>query len=136
MPIARRRATRPTFHKPTHPAKPSISPAQMKWTLNKTADVSPGGCLAVPFYTVPKGFKLTLGGGFVSCNASCIQNVRMVHTPGIIGDFRFDVRGELLFTELSGQEIPAGHTITTYVFNNDSVERNFSITLTGFLEVV
>lgn len=90
----------------------------------------------IPFYTVPSGKKLVLGGGFVSCNASCIQNICMVHTPGIIGDFRYDVRGELIFTELSGQEVPTGHTITVYVFNNDSVERKFSITLTGFIEVI
>lgn len=109
---------------------------QEKWTLNMTTKVSGGGCIPLDFYQVPEGKKLHIGGGFISCSASCIQNVRMLHTPGMIGDFRYDMRGELIFTQLAGQTVPSGDKITVYVFNNDTEERDFSVTLTGFLEKV
>lgn len=122
--------------------KPALAKNQKKWSLLVTyrqADGDPiaGNSVAsVAAYTVPAGWRLHIGGAVISCNASCIQKVVMTHTPGIIGDYRYDVKGELVFGPLSSTLLDPGDILTIYTYNNDTVYRDFSITVVGVLEAV
>ena len=55
------------------------------------------------------------------------------NTEELIGDFRYDMRGDMPMTALAGQVISAGTTITAYVFNNDTLISEFSLLLSGVL---
>lgn len=128
--------SKPDFYQTTTPAKSIVGTEgsyQMKWTDLETATVDPGSALAVEAYIVPNSYDLHLGGGIISCNISGIQMVRLVHTPGILGDFRFDMRGDLILTELSTHILDAGDDLTYYLFNYLDVPAQFSVSLTGFL---
>lgn len=118
-------------------AKPIVGIMQEKFSLLWTPlAVPPGTVVASDIYNVPTGFQLNIGGAFITCDGSCIQTVRMCHTPGIIGDYRYDMEKSIPFTPLSSTVIPAGDTCTVYVFNNDSVAHDFSVTVTGVLEEI
>jgi len=123
----------------TVPAKAIIGRRQETWELLVTYRASEGNpipagcCVGAEVYTVPDGKVLYLGGGVISCNASCIQKVVMCHTPGIIGDYRYDMQGQIVLNPLAATIIEPGDTITIYTFNNDEVSRDFSIALVGML---
>lgn len=130
---------RPDFYQLTAPAKAVVGKDQeyeVKWTDLETCTLAAGVCGAIDAYTVPLEYDLHLGGGVISCNQSGIQNVRLVHTPGILGDFRYDMRGDLILTEQSAHILEAEDILSYYVFNNLSVVASFSIALTGFLHRV
>lgn len=87
-------------------------------------------------YTVPSGYKLNLGGLIVTCSASCIQKI-IVYTPGsVAGDYRYDMRGDIDLGVLNSKSVAAGENVILYIYNNDSVARDFSIFLSGVLEQV
>ncbi|GAJ22504.1 unnamed protein product, partial [marine sediment metagenome] len=72
----------------------------------------------------------------VTCNASCIQKL-IVYTPGsILGDYHYDMRGDITFGPLNSKSVEAGKDIILYIYNNDSVARDFSVLLLGVLEKV
>ncbi|GAH87106.1 unnamed protein product, partial [marine sediment metagenome] len=98
-------------------------------------DVAPG-VTEVEAYTVEAGWRLYIAGGVVSCNVSCIQNIRLVHTPGILGDFRYDMRGVFSINPPVGEILEAGDVLLYYVYNLDKVARNFSVSLVGIEEKV
>lgn len=125
---------KPDYWSATVISRPEVSPAEEHWTLNKVYTISGFGAVVDDFYTVPEGYDLQLGGGFISCSESCIQNVRLVATPGMIGDFRYDMRGDLILTSLAGQVISENSTMTVYIWNNYPAEVNVSLTLSGILK--
>jgi hypothetical protein len=123
-------------------SKPVLGAGQASFELlvtRRAADgdaIAAGAVAAIDAYEVPEGYQLHIGGAIITCNASCIQKVVMCHTPGIIGDYLYDVKGELIFGDLSSTIIASGETLTIYIFNNDTVERDFSVTVVGVLESV
>ena len=107
---------------------------QIKMNTDKRFTIAAGGTAIDNFYTVPAGYKLALGGGYISVKDSCINKLRIViPSQELIGDFRYDMRGDLTMTALAGQEISENTTITVYIFNNDSIESEFSLLLSGVL---
>ena len=72
----------------------------------------------------------------VTCEASSIQNLALVGTPGIVGDFRYDMRGDIVFGPVSASVLDEGTPLTYIVWNNDDVPRHFSVSLIGVLEKV
>lgn len=130
---------RPDYSPQVAVSKPILTPNQTEWAeLWTTADDYggrlPPGTLTVTIYTVPTGYKLNIGGGVVSCEASCIQNIALVGTPGILGDFRYDMMGQIIFGPDSTHVLKAGTALAFILYNNDSVARHFSVSLVGTLE--
>lgn len=115
-------------------SRPEVSPSEEHWTLNKVYTVSGFASAIDDFYTVPENYDLELGGGFISCDESCIQRARLVATPGMIGDFRYDTRGDLILTSLAGQVVSENSTMTIYIWNNYPAEVSISLTLSGILK--
>lgn len=134
--VAVRGAGKPDYTHLSSPVKTIVGRDQEKWSLLVTRYGMAHGSEAIPAYTVPPHYKLSLGGGVITCNASCIQRVVMTHTPGIVGDYRYDMRGQIVFGSLSTTVLDPGETLTITLFNNDVVPRDFSISLVGVLEKV
>ena len=135
-------AGRPDYSAEVAPGKSKIADDQVAWELLVTRrnvdanGIAAGSSSTVTAYTVPTGYQLHMGGGVITCNASCIQKVVMTHTPGVIGDFMYDVRGQIQLGPHSSVILDAGDVLTIYIYNNDTVERDFSISLQGWLEKV
>lgn len=133
---------RPDYTPAVTASKPVLVANQSKWEVLVTRRACDGNPLAgrtvaaVAAYTVPAGYQLILGGAVITCDVSCMQKVVMVHTPGLIGDFRYDMRGDLLFTSLSSTIVDPLDTLTIYIYNLDTAERDFSVSMTGVLEAV
>ena len=128
------------FSPPITSSPPRLSSNQKKFSLLVTYRQADGDPIAsntvegVAAYTVPAGWRLYIGGSIITCNISCIQKVVMTHTPGIIGDYRYDTRGEIIFTPLSSTILDPGDVLTIYVYNNHSDYADFSVTVVGVLE--
>jgi len=120
-------------------SKPVLGKDQYHWSDLWTTDASyggrlPSGVLIITAYVVPEGYRLHLGGGVVSCEASCIQNIALVATPGILGDFRYDMRGDIILGPDVATVLDEGTPLTYIIYNNDDVPRHFSVSLAGTLE--
>lgn len=104
---------------------------------HKRYTIAAGGATIDDFYTIPTGYSLAIGGGYISVKDSCINQLRITadNIP-LVGDYRFDMRGDLSMTSLAGQDISAGTTLVVYIFNNDSIESEFSMLLSGVLNKV
>ncbi len=116
-------------------SKPTIVEGQEEWSVQVAVNALAGGTIYTEdVYEVPEGYRLNLGGLIITCSASCIQKL-IIYTPGkILGDYRYDMRGDLVFGDLSSAKMNAGETLTVYIYNNDSVPRDFSLSLMGVLE--
>ena len=130
---------RPDYSSEVSASKPVLIEGQTHWsdlwtTQDDFGGRLPPGTLTVSMYTVPMGYRLHLGGGVVSCEASCIQNIALVCTPGIVGDFRYDMRGDIVFGIVAASIIDEGKCLQFILYNNDSVPRHFSVSLIGTLE--
>jgi len=129
----------PDFYVPTLPARPTtvdIKNTQVEWTQSTDYTITSEGSSIATFYTVPSGYKLMIGGGQISCQSSCIDRLRVLSTNStIIDGYRFDMRGDIVFTDLTGHTIAAGEVITVYIYNNDSIQANFNLTMSGILEL-
>lgn len=126
-------------------SKPVVVENQEKWTLLITRRAVDGNALAPGSETIViaaadlgnvNGWQLNMGGGVITCDTSCIQKVVMAHTPGIIGDYRYDMRGDIVFGPLSSTIINPDENLIIILYNNDSEDRDFSISLVGTLERV
>lgn len=128
---------KPDYFVPTISSRPSIIDIyQERWLKKKTYTIAAISSIVDVFYTVPTGKKLSLGSCTVSSKNSAINNLTILaDSEPLIYDFRFDVRGDLLLSSLSGQEIPEGDDITVYLYNNDTLEGEFALTLSGVLEL-
>lgn len=132
--------SRPDYTPEVAVGKPIIGVEQTHWCdLWTTADdyggrLPAGLTLTITAYTVPEGYRLHLGGGVVSCEASCIQNIALVATPGIVGDFRYDMRGDIILGPDTATIIEGGTALIYILTNNDSAPRHFSVSLVGTLE--
>jgi len=122
-------------------SKPILGPNQLRWSDLWTTEDDyggrlPPGTLVITAYVVPDGYRLYLGGGVVSCEASCIQNIALVGTPGIVGDFRYDMRGDIVFGPDVASVLEQGTPLMYILWNNDEVPRHFSVSLIGILEKI
>lgn len=139
FPVESKGVGRPDYSPIVGTTKPVVGVDQQKWELQITRSATLGNAVpahsvaAIAAYTVPKKWKLHVGGAIVTCNASCIQKICMTHIT-LIGMYRYDVKGELIFGALSSSIINAGNTLNIYIYNDDSVARDFSLTLVGVLE--
>ena len=121
---------------------PKLAPNQKKFSLLVTyraadGDPIPGNTVeSLAAYTVPAGWRLFIGGAVITCNISCIQKVVMTHTPGIIGDYRYDMRGDLIFGVLSSTILDPADVLTIYTYNNHNDYADFSISVVGVLEAL
>lgn len=119
---------------------------QKKWSLLITRRaVDPEGAvppgdeeIVIPAATLGNvdGWQLNMGGGVITCNVSGIQKVVMAHTPGIVGDYLYDMRGDIIFGPLSSTIIPPDEDMTIYLYNLDVADRDISISLVGVLEKI
>jgi len=134
---------RPDYTPAVAASKPTVIVNQKKWTLLITRRAVDGNALppgsetiVIPAATIGNvnGWQLAMGGGVISCNVSCIQKVVMCHTPGIVGDFLYDMRGDIIFGPLSSTTINPDEDLTVILYNNDVVDRDFSVSLVGVLE--
>lgn len=125
----------PDYYKPVISSRPQIlENSQVKWAQSATYTVSAQAVSINSFYTVPAGYILEIGGGFISCRDSCINRLRIVaNNEELVGDFRFDIQGMISFSPTAGQTVPAGTEIVIYIYNNDILTSEFSLTLSGVL---
>jgi len=131
---------RPDFYSDVISSRPVIATVQntqARMLTQASYEVATGAVAIVSFYTVPDGYNLALGGGYISVKDSCINKLRLVTgTEELIGDFRFDMRGDLAMSALAGQQVPENTTITAYIYNNDVISSEFSLQLSGVLTKV
>ena len=129
---------RPDYYSPTISSRPAlVSEEQEQWTLNKVYNIAGFASSLDAFYTVPADFDLVLGGGYISCNNSVINKLRILSgSTIIIGDFRYDMRADIILTSLSGQNVPTETVLNVYLWNNANIESEISVTLSGILERV
>jgi len=115
--------------------KEVIGRNQRKWRTLYDEDVTRRTCDIVSQYTCPSGYKLNLGGGFSSCNSPGWQLVLLVvSSPGLVGNFWYYGRGDLILTSIASTVIEEGDTLYLYVYNHDYVTRRVSVSLTGTLQ--
>lgn len=129
---------RPTIT-PEPPGSPADAPIEHEkaWRDLWDGDISALSLLAVEAYTVPAGYRLYMGGGFISCSDDThIQLVKLVATPGMLGDFWYKLRGDIILAGHAIMIFEPGTVLTYYIFNEDSSEHHFSISLLGTLEKV
>lgn len=126
---------RPDYYTPVISSRPQIlTDIQTKWAQSATYTVSAQAVSINSFYTVPEGYILEIGGGFISCRDSCINRLRIVaNSEELVGDFRFDIQGAISFSPSAGQTVLAGTEIVIYIYNNDILTSEFSLTLSGVL---
>jgi len=128
---------KPDYYVLTISSRPVIveeGDTQVKMLTHKRYTIAAGGAVIDDFYTVPAGYKLSIGGGFVSVKDSCINQLRIFNDDiSLLGDYRFDMRGDLSMTSLAGQEILTGTVLEVYLFNNDAIESEFSLVISGVL---
>jgi len=141
--VAQTGVGRPDYTPAVVSSKASVVENQKKWSLLVTRRAADGDALppGVETIVIPaatngnvNGWQLNMGGGVITCNVSSIQKVVMCHTPGIIGDFLYDVRGDIIFGPLSSTVIDPDEDMTIYLYNQDIADRDFSISLVGVLE--
>jgi len=128
---------KPDYFVPTITSRPVIVDEELEqvaWSEQRTYSIAAGAVAIDSFYTVPAGYRLSMGGGHIAVRDSCINALRLT-TPdeNLIGEFRFDVQGNLTMSSLAGQEISENVTLTVYIFNNDSMQSDFSLALSGVL---
>ena len=148
--VARRGTGKPDFVVRTKPERPTImteppgSPAEEPIEHTKPwrdlwfneDPISGDSMETIEAYTVPSGWRLYMGGGFISCDGEVMQLVKLVATPGILGDFWYKLRGDLILAGHAIYVFEPGTTLTYYVFNKDTEEHFFSISLLGTLEKI
>jgi len=131
---------RPDYTPTVVSSKPVVVANQKKWALLVTKDnLVPGSeTIVIPAADLGNinGWQLNMGGGVITCRASCLQRVIMSHTPGFLGTFIYDVRGDIFFGPLSSTIINPDEDLTIILYNDDSVARSFSISLMGLLEKI
>lgn len=140
---------KPDFVTQTKPERPTITPEppgspaddpiehEIAWRDLWDGDIGANSMLAIEAYTVPSGYRLYMGGGFISCNDdSHIQLVKLIATPGMLGDFWYKMRGDIILAGHAIMIFEPGTTLTYYIYNEDSSEHHFSISLLGTLEKV
>lgn len=129
---------RPDYYKPTAPARPSIiteEDTQIRWFKNKKYDISSMAYSSALFYTIPADYRLALGAVDVTADNSCINELRLLDSKlNLLGEIKFDMRGTFIFTDLAGQSLPSAETITVYIYNNNVIRDEFSVTMSGILE--
>lgn len=118
-------------------SKPVVVEGQDDWNIAIIKDdLAAGAIYSEDVYTVPEGYRLNLGGLIITCSGSCIQKL-ILYTPGkILGEYLYDMRGDIVFGPLSSKTMLAGQVLTVYIYNNDSVARDFSLSILGLLERV
>ena len=147
--VQKRGTGKPDFVTRTKPERVSITPVapgspaeepiehEKAWRDLWDGDISAASMLAIEAYTVPSGYRLYMGGGFISCSDDThIQLVKLVATPGMLGDFWYKMRGDIILAGHAIMIFEPGTTLTYYIFNEDSNEHHFSISLLGTLEKV
>jgi len=126
---------RPDYYRTAIASRPQVVENQTKWQLHKSYTIGAQGSAIGTFYTVPAGYNLAFGGGYITANNSCINELRLISAnESLIGDFRYDVRGDMSVSSLTGQVLAEDTEIIAYLWNNDSLTSIFSLILTGVLE--
>lgn len=135
--VKQRGIGRPDYSPLVTVGKSIVGVDQIEWSsLTLIKDLAAGTVETRTVYTVPANYKLNFGGIIVTCSASCIQKL-IVYTPGsLIGDYHYDMKGDIMFGPLNSKSVAAGGDIILYIYNNDSVARDFSVSLSGVLERV
>lgn len=129
---------KPDYFVPTISSRPSIiseQTTQQKWVQNTVYTIGGYSSVVQVFYTVPIGYKLQLGSAYISANNSVINKFRVLDDSTVIlGDFRYDMRGDVFWSSLDGQSLDDGHDLLVYLWNNDNDESEISLTISGVLE--
>lgn len=127
----------PDYYIPTKPGISSViddGDTQLNWLLSQEYVISAQSKEETAFYTVPEGYNLSLGGGSISSNLSCINKLRIIsETETILGDFSFDVIGNIQGNALNASKIATGEVMTVTIWNNNTSEGKFNLTLSGVL---
>lgn len=138
--VTQRGVGRPDYTPAVVSSKASIVDNQEKWSLLVTRRAAEGNALppgsetiTIPATTLGNvnGWQLNVGGGTIVCNVSGIQKVAIYQ---IIGDFLYDIRGDIIFGPLSSPIISPDDSMIIYLYNLDVADRDFSISLVGVLE--
>ena len=129
---------RPDFYKQAMSSRPTIlSLQQTAWLQSNSYVVGAQSVEIDDIYTVPTGNVLELGGGQVSAKDSVINRLRLLsNNIELVGDYRYDMIGDISLSSMAGQTLSAGDTLTAYIYNNDTLSSNISLTLSGVLKRV
>lgn len=130
---------RPDYYKPSIVSRPIIvetADRQIEWVLDRSYTVTGMAASIDTFYTVPTGYSLSLGMIDISATESCINKIRILKNSVLISEFKFDMRGYLTMTGLSGQTLSAGDILLAYVWNNNTITDIFTVVMSGILAVV
>lgn len=126
---------RPDFYGDVIASIPTIQETQTAWKLQKAYTIALQSVETDTIYTVPEGHTLVFGGGSISVKDSCINKLQIFAPDSIIGDFMFDMAGNIT-QPLTNQTVTAGTDIIVYIYNNDTITSDFSLILSGVLNEV
>lgn len=115
-------------------AMPTLqSEYQTEWDHLWASDILPPKATTIhTAYTVPTGYRLLLKGAMVSASKGGMHRCWIIHTPGILGDCRFQFFEALTFPPSS--EIAAGDTLLVYYKNNCSRIMRGTVSFIGVME--
>ena len=85
-------------------------------------------------YTVPEGYRLIIGIAIISCELSVWQNIYIICTPGLIGDYRYLGRGQVEFPAYCATVVDEGTTPCIYIWNTDEEALGFSFAINSIEE--
>ena len=132
-------AGRPDYMKAVISSRPSIieqEGTQIKWDYTNTYAISSESSTTATVYTVPSDYNLALGLIDISADNSCINKLRVLRGTTTIVEFQFDMHGHTPLTPMTGQQLTEGENLNIEIWNNDSVEVNFVLVLSGVLEII
>jgi len=129
---------RPDYYDQAIVSRPQIlEDSQIKWLFQETYTIGALEHEDITIYTVPAGYNLSFGGGQITTANSCINMLRLFYgDESLIGDFRYDMSGDMLVSTFAGQTIAEGVALTGTIWNNDTLSSEFSLFLAGILEKI
>ena len=132
---------RPDYSPAVAASKLILDSLQTRFLLSFGPTIAASSTTSVTVYTVPTGYKLTLGAVVITCEASLIQRLEISSltagvTTWLLDEFRYDMEGKVIWGPESAVEVDAGGVVTALLFNYDSVQRQFNLNVQGFIERV
>lgn len=87
-------------------------------------------------YVVPEGKELEIGIAIMSSELPVYFDTYLVITPGVIGDYWTEGRGQVVFPDFAPTDVSAGSNINVYIINQDEEKLDFSIAINALEDAV
>jgi len=121
----------PDWSRLVRPEKPFVGRGQTVKVYFTATRVSAGSNQTVRMFTVGAGKKLALSSGVISVEHSCIQRVDYMPMGVTTMVMVFDMNYQLIDSDIGTAIFGEGQYLDLKIYNNDTSDRTFYITLWG-----